>query len=466
MKHLRMTTMVQLGLAVALLFGCATASLAGKPKPEDLMQEAIQADQGGDYDKAVALLRQVTMMKAKDKVLAEAHYRLGMFSLESGKYEEAIGSLKIARELKYPDADKQLGIAYHKQGSLDEAEAIFKQLLAAAPNNTDLMYRLGKVYLDKGMLNEAGELFRQVLQIDPNNGAAHNGLANLYYRQRKLTDAMAEYSQALQFDPNLSDANLDLGNAYFAKGEYTQAAECFRKYTVLAPKDAAGFFMYAKALQSQHNEALLPEATEAAKKSVKLDGENDGAWYVLATLYRDSKQYRNSLQAFNRSLVLSSVDPQRWYEAGKVYVESGKQYLDAKDTANAHAQLDSAVLYYKSAQTLNLPETDQLLYDIGTAFYLAGNYDEAISWFNQRIARSPATAYSAYMNLGYSLSLKAQGMKMTAAPEKAAVKQIYLQAVTSFLEAKKLKSGDARPMEALAQHYYYLFKNFGDKPSK
>ena len=466
MKRLHTTILAQLLLAAILLLGCASASVAAKPKPEDLMQEAIQADQSGEYDKAVALLRQVTAMKAKDKVLAEANYRLGLFNLERGKYEEAIGSLKIARELKYADADRQLGIAYHKQGNLDDAEAIFKQLLAASPNNTDLMYRLGKVYLDKGMLNDAGELFRQVLQIDPNNGAAHNGLANLFYRQHKLDDAMIEYRTALQLDPNLSDANLDLGNAYFAKGEFPQAAECFKKYTQLAPKDAAGFFMYAKALQSQRDQALLPEAIEAATKSIKLETENDGAWYLLATLYRDTKQYQNSLMAFNRSLVLSPADPARWDEAGKVYVESGKQYLDAKDAEAARGQLDSAVLYYKSAQTLGFGETDQLLYDIGTAQYLEGNYDEAISWFKQRIAHNPQTGYSAQMNLGYSLSLKAQGMKMPTAPEKAAVKAVYLQAIAAFLEAKKLKAGDVRPMEALAQHYYYLFNKFNDKPYK
>ncbi len=464
MKRLRTTTLVQLALAAVLLFSCTPAAMAGKPKAEDLMQAAIQADQSGDYDKAIALLQQVTTMKAKDKLLAEANYRLGLFFLDRGKYEEAIGSLKIARELKYADAEKQLGIAYHRQGSLDEAETLFKQLLAAAPNNTDLMYRLGKVYLDKGMLNDAGELFRQVLQIDPNNGAAHNGLANLFYRQGKLNDAMAEYSQSLQLDPNLSEANLDLGNAYFTKGEYLHAAECFQRYTTLAPKDAAGFFMYSKALQSQRDTTLLAEAIAASIKSLNLEPENDGAWYLLATLYRDTKQYRNSIMSFNRSLALSQADPARWYEAGKVYVESGKQYQDAKDTANARGQLDSAVLYYKSAQTLGFGETDQLLYDIGTAYYLAGNYDEAISWFQQRITRNPANAYSADMNMGYSLSLKAQGMRMTIAPEKAVVKQLYLQAINAFLEAKKLKPGDVRPMEALAQHYYYIGDKFKDRP--
>lgn len=466
MKRFHSAIPAQLSLIALLLFGCATPSMAGKPKPEDLMQEAIQADQSGDYDKAIALLGKVTAMKAKDKVLAEANYRLGQFYLERGKSEEAVGSFKIARELKYPDAERQLGIAYHKMGNLDEAEAVFKQQLASNPNNTDMMYRLGKVYLDKGMLNDAGQLFRQSLQISPGNAAAHNGLANLYYLQRRLDEAMAEYSTALQLDPNLSEANLDLGNAYFAKGEFAQAAEYFQKYTRLAPKDAAGYFMYAKSLQSQRDEALLPEAIAAAVASLKLETENDGAWYLLATLYRDTKQPLNALQAFNRALSLSPADPARWYEAGKMHVEVGKTFQEAKDTAAARLQLDSAIVCYNEVCTLDPSRAEQVLYDMGTAYYLAGKYDEAIGWFRKRIAQNPATAYGAQINMGYSLSLKAQGMKMATAQDKAAVKAIYLQAIGAFLEAKRLKPGDVRPMEALAQHYYYLFSKFGDKPAK
>ena len=52
---------------------------------------------------------------------------------------------------------------------------------------------------------------------------------------------MAEYLLAIQMNPNLAEANLDLGNAYYEKKQYSQAANYFKKYTLLAPKDAVGY---------------------------------------------------------------------------------------------------------------------------------------------------------------------------------------------------------------------------------
>jgi tetratricopeptide (TPR) repeat protein len=137
--------------------------------------------------------------------------------------------------------------------------------------------------------------------------------------------------------------------------------------------------------------------------------------------------------------------------------------MDAKDTVTARIQLDSAIVCYDKVCALDTSRAEQVLYDMGTAYYLSGKYDEAIGWFKQRVARNPATAYGAYINMGYSLSLKAQGIKMVTPAEKAAVKALYLEAINSFQEAKKLRPGDVRPMEALAQHYYYVGDKFKEK---
>jgi len=466
MKSLKITDFLMMALVVCLI-GCATTSQAGKPKAEDLLQQGITADNQGDYDQAIDLYRQAIQRKPK---LKEAHYRLGQIYVERKMFEEAISEFKTARDLKYPEAVTELAVTYHKAGKLDEAEALIKELLVKKPNDVDLKYRLGKVYLDKGQLNEAGEIFRQVLQMDPNNASAHNGLANLYFRKRNYTEAMSEYLQAIKLNPDFTDVNLDLGNAYYQSGKYAEASKYFKKYTELSPKDAAGHYMLAKSYQMMRDSTLIEPAIAAAKRVTRADPENDGAWYLLGLLQYDMKDYIESARSFGKSLELSPMDPTRWYEAARVYIKAGNIYTANKDTANSRMMFDAAIGAYQKRMELDPSKVEDTYYDMANAYYYAGYYDEAIQWYQKRIDKNPATAFGALMNMGYSYSLKGQASK---AP-KAEVRAIYEKAINTFLQAKALKMGksvkpvkEAIPaMEALSQHYLYIFNKFNEKAFK
>jgi tetratricopeptide (TPR) repeat protein len=466
MKLFKIADFLVIALVLCLL-GCATTSQAGKPKAEDLLKQGITADNQGDFDQAMDFYRQAIQRKPK---LKEAHFRLGQIYVERKMFDEAIVEFKTARDLKYPEAVTELAVTYHKAGKLDEAENLIKELLLKKPNDVDLKYRLGKVYLDKGQLNEAGEIFRQVLQMDPNNASAHNGLANLYFRKRMYNEAMTEFQLAIKLNPDFTDVNLDLGNAYFQSGKYTDASRYFKRYTELSPKDAAGHYMLAKSYQMQKDTALIEPAINEAKKVTKMDSENDGVWYLLGTLYYDIKNYIESAQAFTKSLELSPVDPARWYEAARVYIRAGNEYSSQKDTENSKKMFDAAINAYQKRMELDPSKVEDTYYDMGNAYYYAGYYDEAIQWYQKRIDKNPATAFGAMMNMGYSYSLKGQASK---AP-KAEVRAIYEKAINTFLQAKSLKMGknikpvkEAVPaMEALSQHYLYIFNKFNEKAFK
>jgi len=441
--------------AVFLILGCATTE-AAKPRAEDLYQQAVAADREENSDRAIELLKQAIAAKPK---LKDGHLLLGRIYADRGLYDEAIGHLKVAMDLKQSEAPRLLARVYHRAGKLDEAEDLFKQLLEKSPNDPDLRYRLGKVYLDKGDLNSAGSTFRQVLQLDANNAAAHNGLANLYYRQRMMSEAMAEYQKALQLDPNLADAHIDLGNVYFATGNYQEAARYFKRYVALEPRDAAGYFLLAKAYQMQKDTTLFAEGIAAAERAVRLDPQNDGAWYMLATFYRDGKMYQQSIEAFRKALAISPVDPDRWYEAGQVYVKMAGSLQEAKDTVRAKEYLEQAIVCYEKRCELDPAKVDDTYYAMATAYYLSADYDKAIEWYQKRIQANPKTAFGVYMNLGYSYSLKAQKLKAANAETKA----LYLKAVEAFENARKLSPDKVQPLEAIAQHYVFIGQKFNDR---
>jgi tetratricopeptide (TPR) repeat protein len=281
---------------------------------------------------------------------------------------------------------------------------------------------------------------------------------------------MDEYLLAIKLNPDFTDVNLDLGSAYFQSGKYAEASRYFKKYTELSPKDAAGHYMLAKAYQMQKDTALIGLAIIEAKKVTKMDPENDGVWYLLGSLQYDVKDYIESAQAFSKSLELSPLDPTRWYEAARVYIRAGSAYSAAKDTANSKLMFDAAINAYQKRMELDPSKVEDTYYDMGNAYYYAGYYDEAVQWYLKRIEKNQATAFGALMNMGYSYSLKGQASKAS----KAEIRAIYEKAINAFLQAKDLKMGknvkpvkEAIPaMEALSQHYLYIFNKFNEKPFK
>jgi superkiller protein 3 len=455
--HKRLTKiLITSAWTAALALGCAHTVEAAKPKAEDLYQQAVTADRSDNPDQAIDLLKQALAAKPK---LKEAHYLLARIYSDRGMYDESIGHLKAAIQLKHPEGNRLIARVYHRAGKLDEAQQLYGELLQKSPNDPDLRYRLGKVMLDKGELNEAGNSFRQVLQMDPNNAAAHNGLANLYYRKRMMAEAMSEYQKALQLDPNLADAHIDMGNVYFETGKYQEAATYFRRYTELEPREAAGYFLLAKAYQMQKDTTLFREGIAAAEKAVRIDPANDGAWYMLATFYRDGKMYAKALEAFQKALSLSPVDPDRWFEAGQVYVKAAASLQEAKDTVRAKEYLDQAIVCYEKRCELDPAKVEDTYYVMGTAYYMSGDFDKAIEWYQKRIKVNPRTAYGVYMNLGYSYSLKGQRLKSAGSEAKS----LYLQAVQAFEDARKLAPDRIQPLEAIAQHYVFIGQKFNDR---
>jgi len=442
--------------AAAALAGCATTSEAGKPKAEELYKQAVAADQADNQDQAIFLLKQAVSDKPK---LKDAQVLLARLYADRGMFGESIDHLKLAVQYKHPDAQRLLARVYHRAGRLDEAKELYQELLQKSPNDADLRYRLGKVLLDLGDLNAAGESFHQVLQMDPNNAAAHNGLANLYYRKRNMAEAMSEYQKALNLNPNLADAYIDLGSVYFETGKYREASQHFKRYTELEPRELVGYFMLAKAYQMQKDTTLFREGIAAAEKAVRIDPTNDGAWYMLATFYRDGKMYLKAVEAFQKALTLSPVDPDHWFEAGQAYVKAASTLQEAKDTVKAREYLERAIGCYEKRCELDPSKVEDTYYVMGTAYYLSGDYDKAIEWYLKRIKVNPRTAYGVYMNLGYSYSLKGQKLKAASAEAKG----LYLQAIQSFEEARKLSPDKIQPLEATAQHYVFIGQKFNDR---
>ncbi|MEJ0071779.1 MAG: tetratricopeptide repeat protein [Pseudomonadota bacterium] len=133
-----------------------------------------------------------------------------------------------------------------RAGQLDQAEAIYRQVVAAAPDHVAAHADLASVLHSQGRYQEA------IAALNPGRCSSHRpwwrpsaiwwfasrtGALHLQ-RQGRLDDAIALHRKALAFDATLVRAHNNLGAALLMQGHADQAIACFRAAIALEPTRA------------------------------------------------------------------------------------------------------------------------------------------------------------------------------------------------------------------------------------
>jgi tetratricopeptide (TPR) repeat protein len=122
-----------------------------------------------------------------------------------------------------------MGLAYYKEGKLDEAATEYKKALAINPNHAMAHTNLGLIYVEKKRFDEAISELKKALVINPTLVKAYNNLGHVYYEEGKLDEAAAEYKKALALDPNYTRAHYNLGLIYSTRKRFEEAIAEYKK---------------------------------------------------------------------------------------------------------------------------------------------------------------------------------------------------------------------------------------------
>ena len=132
-------------------------------------------------------------------------------------------------------AKEQQAVALTNQGKLQEAEAIYRDLIAAGTRNHAVYGNLAAICGMQGRFDELIELLRKTLQLKPNYPEAHNNLGIALKEQGDLDAAIASYNTALQLKPNYPEAHNNLGNALKEQGDLDAAVASYNTALQLKP---------------------------------------------------------------------------------------------------------------------------------------------------------------------------------------------------------------------------------------
>lgn len=96
---------------------------------------------------------------------------------------------EVSRDPKDDTARRRLALAFYNLGRLDEAQALYEELLAMGEDAV-VRNRLGNVLREKGDLAGAEAAYRRALADDPALPAPYVNLAELLWRLRRTDEAL------------------------------------------------------------------------------------------------------------------------------------------------------------------------------------------------------------------------------------------------------------------------------------
>jgi Flp pilus assembly protein TadD len=112
-----------------------------------------------------------------------------------------------------------------ERGELEAAEKQLWEIVTGEPENAPAINLLGKIRTQQKRFQEAEALFKRVLAITPEYAAAHRNLGELYLLLGRRDEAKAAYLKAHELDPRDTETTLALGTVYGETGEFERSIE-------------------------------------------------------------------------------------------------------------------------------------------------------------------------------------------------------------------------------------------------
>lgn len=166
-----------------------------------------------------------------DAKAAERYRQAGLRYRQTGDFEGAIASLKIATALDPLNSNSYviLGWTQHLTGNRSAAAQTLQTALTQAPDNVPALNALGIVYLVDGDLQAAVTTHQRAAKLKPNNEIAHYNLSLAYQRLGQLDQAQTNAELATQLEPNNPHPWVALALVHWSKGEQSQAQRLYQQ---------------------------------------------------------------------------------------------------------------------------------------------------------------------------------------------------------------------------------------------
>jgi predicted O-linked N-acetylglucosamine transferase (SPINDLY family) len=242
------------------------------------------------------------------------------------------------------------GTQLQKAGRFDEAENVYRQLLAQDPNFPDALHLLGVLLFQRGQHQPAIDLVRRAIAIYPNGAMYHSNLARILMAAKKVDEAIVENQRVVALQPDNAQAFNDLGTVLFTARRVQEAIAAYRRAVEIQPEFASAWSNLANSL---HVSGQLSEALECCGKALLIQPNYVEAKGVLGNILCDLDRFDEAIAEYQQAIVLRPDMPEMHNNLGLGLFRRGRydEAIAALDKAIA-LQPDYANAWSNRAKVL------------------------------------------------------------------------------------------------------------------
>jgi len=278
-----------------------------------------------------------------------------------------------------------LALEHHQAGRLREAEALYRQVLAAQPDHAEAWHHLGIIAHQMGRHDLALQWIQQALTLNPGNAFAHFNLAEASAAAGQSGEAIASFRRALELKPDYFEACLNLGRVLRQSGCLDEAIAANHRAIELKPSYPGAYYNLGNALLEGRR---FSEAVIAYRWAIELKPDFFEAYNNLGNALRENGQLDEAVAAYRRAVEFKPDWPEAHNNLGNGFREQGR--------------FDEAIAAYRRAVALK-PEHPEARNNLGTVLVEQGWLDEAVVTYRRALDLKP-DCLEAYNNLGVVLT--------------------------------------------------------------
>jgi len=224
----------------------------------------------------------------------------------------------------------------HKANNLDDAIAIYKEVIGMTPNNAEVYVNLAIAQSQKKDYNGAISMLKIANAKFPDNAQVKETIATI--------------------QGEINDEKLEKASELYAKGKYTEAIQIYR---TINPMTEEILLTIATCQQNLNNDK---EALDAYKEAFTLNPKNADTAYYIATMLVDNEGSKaEGIEYLNKALAL---EPNH---------SDAKQLQEYLDEQTGMERLDSAITLFEKEK-----------------------YDESLTILNDILSRNDKNGYAHY----------------------------------------------------------------------